>query len=84
MKGNIMKTYEMMPNYLEYYELFETYTYEELCLAYDAIHNSEIQDELYASESTLLAFLIDTELQEKLNLYFEDIENDKERGVIFD
>jgi len=79
-----MKHYEKMPNYLEYHELFESYTYAELCLAYEAIHNSEIQDELYADESVLLAFLIDTDLQEKLNLYFEDIANDAEYGELYD
>jgi len=85
-KNGIAKDYnmEIMQNYLEYWDLLETWTHKDLVTAWEAIHNSDLQEELYEQESVLLAFLIDTELQEKLNLYFEDIRNDKERGQIYD
>jgi len=70
---------ESMLNYLEYWELLETWEHKDLERAWKAIHNSDIQEELYEEESSLLAFLIDTRLQEKLNLYFEDIERDKNK-----
>jgi|GEM_PF-4239929 len=65
-----------MTNYTEYCDLFDTYTYSELQEAYAAIHSHELQEELYENESPLLAFLIDTDLQEQLNLYFEDLRKD--------
>jgi hypothetical protein len=75
---------DIMENYLEYHELFDRYTADELKLAWEAIHCSRIQEELYEDESPLLAFLIDIDLQEKLNLYFEDLEKDKLKGSIYD
>jgi hypothetical protein len=75
---------EIMHNYLEYWELLESWTHDDLQRAWDAIHCSELQEELYEEESALLAFLIDTELQEKLHLYFEDIERDKKERPIYD
>jgi hypothetical protein len=75
---------EIMRNYLEYYELLESWSHADLQRAWDAVHCSKLQEELYEEESILLAFLIDTELQEKLHLYFEDIERDRNRSKIYD
>ena len=75
---------EVMQNYLEYWDLLESWTHKDLTRAYKAIHNYKLQEELYEEESALLAFLIDTELQEKLNLYFEDIQRDKTRRQLYD
>ena len=66
---------DSMPNYLEYCDLFENWTHEELKTAYNALTNCKLQEELYEQESVLLAFLIDVDLQEKLHLYFEDDKN---------
>jgi len=62
-----------MPNYLEYCDLLDNYSYPELLRAYNALSSSEKQDILYAEESALLIFLIDTKKQEQLYLYFEDM-----------
>jgi hypothetical protein len=75
---------EVMEHYLEYCDLFENYTSKELEIAWKAIHNSDLQEELYEQESSLLAFLIDTNLQEKLHLYFEDLEKDKLKELLYD
>jgi len=75
---------EVMQNYLDYWELLESWTHEDLIKAWKAIHNFELQEELYEEESALLAFLIDTDLQEKLNLYFEDVARDKDLGSLYD
>jgi hypothetical protein len=75
---------DIMENYLEYCELFDRFTFEELMFAWEAIHNHEIQEELYEQESPLLEFLIDSNLQEKLYLYHEDLEKDKYKGSIYE
>ena len=62
-----------LPNYYEYRDILEEYSPEELGYAWEALHCSEIQDELFANESSLIAFLIDTRLQDKLYMYIEDI-----------
>ena len=68
-----------LPNYLEYKELFDEYSFKELKMAYDALYNSELQEELYEAESPLLVFLIDTQKQDQLRLFFSDRKN----GEIF-
>jgi len=68
-----------LPNYLEYAELFDEYTFKELKRAYLAISNSDLQDELYETESPLLVFLVDSYKQEQLLLFFSDRKN----GEIF-
>jgi hypothetical protein len=75
---------DYMEHYMEYSDLFENYSAVDLQLAWDAIHCSKIQEELYETEDPLLAFLIDTDLQEKLHLYFEDLEKDKLKGNLYD
>ncbi len=70
---------QIMTNYCAYSDLFDNYTYSELQEAYKAIHSHELQEELYENESPLLAFLIDTDLQEQLNLYFDDVHRDEIR-----
>jgi len=75
---------ERMKHYLEYCELMEYWSHEELAFAWEALHNHEIQEELYEKESPLLVFLIDSSLQEQLFLYFEDIERDKNLPNIYD
>jgi len=75
-KGESMESIEPMINYLEYWDLLESWSHKDLELAWEAIHNNDLQETLYAEESPLLAFLIDVDLQEKLNLYFEDIQRD--------
>lgn len=67
--------YENYPNYCEYQELFDSYTYEELKLSYDALFDKDLSDSLYEAESPLIIFQIDTDLQEKLHLFFEDQRN---------
>ncbi len=57
-----------------YQEITDNFTPEELKLAHDAIINSSLQDELYAKESPLLEFLIDTRKQEMLYDWIEDRE----------
>lgn len=73
-KGVHMNNY----NRQNYLGLIEDYTKDELDRAWKAIHCCELQEELYAEESQLLVFLIDTDLQEQLILYHEDIERNKE------
>ena len=68
-----------LPNYLEYAELFDEFTFKELKRAHRALYNSELQDELYKVESPLLVFLVDTHKQEQLLLFFDDRKN----GEIF-
>jgi hypothetical protein len=62
-----------LPNYEEYRDILMDYTPEDLGYAWQAIHNHEIQEELFEKESYLLAFLVDTNLQESLALYIKDI-----------
>ncbi len=64
----------LMPNYSQYSKLLEEYSKEDLDLAFNAIHCSDTQDGLYEDESPLLVFLLDTEKQEQLFLYHEDLE----------
>jgi len=63
------------PNWLEYCDLFDDYGPEELGLAWQAVHDHEVADMLFEQDSFLIAFLVDTELQDKLFLYFEDMQN---------
>jgi len=67
--------YGNYPNFLQYAELFEDFSYIELTIAMDAIHDHELADQLFEEESPLLVFLVDSEMQEKLFLFFEDEEN---------
>lgn len=62
----------IMPNYLEYDFLFESYTVDDLELAWKALHDPELEQELYETNSMLLHFMVDTQLQEMLALYIED------------
>jgi hypothetical protein len=66
---------ENYPNYEEYAELFDEFSYIELSIAFDAIHDHEVADKLFEEESPLLVFLVDSEMQEKLFLFFEDEQN---------
>jgi hypothetical protein len=68
-----------LPNYLEYAELFDEFTFKELKQAYKSLSNSDLQDELYETESPLLVFLVDTKKQDQLVLFFDDRKN----GEIF-
>jgi hypothetical protein len=63
-----------MHQYYEYQELLDEYTEDELFLAYRALTNVLLQEELYETESILLTFLIDTDKQEQLCLWYEDQE----------
>jgi hypothetical protein len=63
---------EGMPNYLDYYELFENWTHQQLLEAYNALTNYDLREELFEAGSPLLVFFIDIEKQEQLLLYFED------------
>ncbi len=63
---------DSMPNYLEYSELFDRYTREDLIKAWEALHNSDLETELSEEGSHLLVFFVDTGLQEMLSLYFQD------------
>ena len=72
---------EIMKHYLEYRELMDDWSHADLKRAWDAINCSELQDELYEEESPLMAFLIDTSLQEKLYLYFEDFLEDQDKRL---
>ena len=84
MKTLAEKAHDSLPNYEEYSDLFEEWNHEDLKRAYDALHSCEASDELYEMESPLLAFMIDTTLQEKLHLYFEDLRNDEEWGTLWE
>ena len=66
---------ENYPNYEEYQDIIDEFSYIDLSIAFDAIFDSEIADRLFAEESPLLVFLIDSEMQEKLVLFFEDEAN---------
>ena len=70
-----------LPNYLEYCDLFEEWTYAQLEEAYLALTSSDKQEELFCIDSTLITFLIDTEKQEKLILYFEDKKKDEQKKL---
>ena len=75
---------QIMNNYLEYSELLDHWTHKELQRAWEAIHCCKLQEEFYEEEGSLLAFLLDNSLQEKLRLYFKDIENDKNERPTYD
>jgi len=68
---------EFMPNYLEYSDLFDDWTRKELDLAWACVNSSELQDDLYSLNSPLLAFLVDTDLQDKLHLFQMDVVNER-------
>jgi len=70
-----------LPNYEQYRDLIEEYSPEDLGYAWEALHNFEIQEELFEKESYLLAFLIDVELQEQLHLYIEDVRYSKSLSI---
>jgi hypothetical protein len=71
---------KIMNNCLEYSDLLDHWSHNELQRAWEAIHCCELQEEFYEEEGPLLAFLLDNRLQEKLHLYFKDIEyNENER-----
>jgi hypothetical protein len=67
--------HENYPNYCDYQDLFDEWTYPQLCEAWEAIHCSDKAEKLYEEESTLLVFLVDTQKQEQLFLFFEDKQN---------
>jgi len=69
---------ENYPNWCEYQDLFDEWPYEDLVLAKNAIYDHQLADSLYESESPIIAFLVDTVLQEKLLLFFEDRDNYRE------
>lgn len=64
--------YDPMPNYLEYEFLFENYTAADLRMAWGALHDYNIELTLSETNSPLLEFLVNTDLQEMLTLYMED------------
>ena len=66
---------ENYPNYEEYRDIIDEFSYIDLSIAFDAIFDSEVADQLFQEESPLLVFLIDSEMQEKLILFFEDESN---------
>lgn len=71
---------DTMPNYLEYDDLFEYYSAEDLDTAWEALHNHELEAELNDRGSYLLRFFVDTNLQEQLRLYQADMESFDNRG----
>ena len=66
---------ENLPNYDEYKDLIEDYTPIELKRAYRALHDKAYANFLFEMNNiSLLVFLTDVRMQEKLHMYFDDME----------
>lgn len=74
-ENNYQRQKEIMPNYLEYQELFERFTFLELQEAHEALDSRIKQEELFKRNSPSAIFFFDTDCKEKLLLFFEDLKN---------